>query len=126
MLSESAITRFTDPKYASVNIDEEEAASMADRIRQAKQAVQSDSEKRRPKIVVQEPSTSGSKLKQYNYRDDLSDHDNFYTANPKFVAIEPPSPSGFADEHQVKIVANDLSNRFINLIDHANYQEEQT
>jgi len=42
------------------------------------------------------------------------------------VAIEPPSPSGFADEHQVKIVANDLSNRFINLIDHADYLEQKT
>ena len=50
-LSESAVTRFTDQKFASLNIDEEESASIADRILKAKQAAavaaQSDSEQRK-------------------------------------------------------------------------------
>lgn len=80
-------------------------------MRIAKNIIHSDSEKhKKAKHRVH-------RVHQINHTriDDLSDHTSYYNANPKFVAIEPTS--AFGEEQHVKIVANDLTSRFENLVE---------
>ena len=65
--------------------------SMADKVRIAKEIIQSDSERRKKSRDRGYTERKSEKNRQIHHTrlDDLSDHTSYYNAKPKFVEIEP-------------------------------------